>query len=109
MGRRAWPAKTPAPAAAFRQVASYILRMPVEPPTTFADLERQHLEVEVTCQKCGHRAVVDGGAKAIAGRRIAGARFRCSQPGCGGIGLPSIGKQRRWTRRLAEHARTRGR
>jgi hypothetical protein len=88
---------------------SYIHAMPIGSVTTFADLERQQLEVEVVCQKCGHRAVVDAGAKAIAGRRIAGARFRCSQPGCGGIGLPSIGKQRRWPQRLAEHARTRGR
>jgi hypothetical protein len=24
---------------------------------------------------------------------------------CGSVGLPSIGKQRRWTGRLAEHAR----
>jgi hypothetical protein len=81
------------------------------PPTTFGDLARQQLEVEVVCQKCGHRAVVDAGRRGLAERRIAGARFRCSEPGCGGIGLPTIGKvgkQRRWPRRLAEHARSRG-
>lgn len=82
------------------------------PPITFGDLGRQRLEVVVVCQKCGHRAVVDPERAGLAERRVAGARFRCSQPGCGGIGLPTIGepqvrKQRRWKRRLAEHARTR--
>jgi hypothetical protein len=35
--------------------------------------------------------------------RVAGARFRCEQ--CGSVGLPSIGKQRLWQRRAAEHSR----
>jgi hypothetical protein len=80
--------------------------MPIGPVTTFADLVRQHLEVEVVCQKCGHRAVVDPAAHGLAARRVAGARFRCAEPGCGGIGLPSLGPQRRWPGRLARHART---
>jgi hypothetical protein len=73
-------------------------------PTTFAELERQGFEVEVTCQKCGHRSVVDAKSSSLRDLPIAGRRFRCSQPGCGGIGLPTIGKQRAWVRQLAEHA-----
>jgi hypothetical protein len=78
-------------------------------PTTFGELQRQGLEIEVTCQKCGHRAVVDPGSSALRDRPIAGRRFRCSQPGCGGVGLPTIGKQRAWVRRLDRHARNLGR
>ena len=29
------------------------------PPRTFADLEPAGLELEVTCQRCGHVAVID--------------------------------------------------
>ena len=86
-----------------RAQRTYVTRMaPV--PTTFAELDRQGLEIEVTCQKCGHRAVVDAKASSVRDLPIAGRRFRCAQPGCGGIGLPTIGKQRAWVRQLAEHA-----
>ena len=71
--------------------------------TTFGDLARDELAIEVTCSNCGHSRTIDGNAPGLRNRRIAGARFRCEQ--CGSVGLPSIGKQRRWTRRLAEHAR----
>jgi hypothetical protein len=54
--------------------------------------------------------VIDSQGPAVRDRRLAGARFRCRKilpdgTVCGGIGLPSIGKGRRWTQRLAEHAR----
>jgi predicted RNA-binding Zn-ribbon protein involved in translation (DUF1610 family) len=71
--------------------------------TTFGDLARDDLAVEVACPNCGHRKTIDGNAPGLRNRRIAGARFRCEQ--CGSVGLPSIGKQRRWPDRLAEHAR----
>ena len=71
--------------------------------TTFGDLARDELAIEVTCPNCGHSRTIDGNAPRLRNRRIAGARFRCEQ--CGSVGLPSIGKQRRWTGRLAEHAR----
>jgi hypothetical protein len=45
------------------------------PRTTFGDLPRDHLEIEVTCEQCGS------------------------------VGLPTIGKQRRWPDRLADRAR----
>lgn len=75
------------------------------PPRTFADLEPAGLELAVTCQRCGHQAVVDDASPALRHQSIAGRRFRCTD--CGAIGLPSLGK-RRWARQLAEHARTRG-
>ena len=71
--------------------------------TTFGDLARDELAIEVTCPNCGHSRTIDGNAPGLRSRRIAGARFRCEQ--CGSVGLPRIGKQRRWTGRLAEHAR----
>jgi hypothetical protein len=71
--------------------------MPSTPPRTFADLEPAGLELEVTCQRCGHVAVVDDTAPMLRHQRLAGRRFRCAQ--CGAIGLPSLG-----TRRLAQHA-----
>lgn len=71
--------------------------------TAFGDLACDELAIEVTCPNCGHRRVVDGNAPRLRNRRIAGARFRCEA--CGSVGLPSIGKQRRWTGRLADHAR----
>ena len=73
------------------------------PASTFGDLARDELAIEVTCPNCGHSRTIDGNAPGLRNRRIAGARFRCEQ--CGSVGLPSIGKQRRWTGRLAEHAR----
>ena len=77
--------------------------MPIATPlTTFGDLARDQLVVEVACPNCGHRRVIDGNSPRIRNRRVAGARFRCEQ--CGSVGLPSIGKQRRWTRRLSEHS-----
>ena len=79
---------------------------PAAPIVTFAELERRGLEIEVTCQKCGHRSVVNGSAPKLRDLPVAGRRFRCTRPGCGGIGLPTIGKQRLWTQRQAEHARS---
>jgi hypothetical protein len=67
------------------------------PPRTFADLEPAGLEIAVTCQRCGHVAVVDDQAPRLRNQRLAGRRYRCQR--CGAIGLPSLG-----TRRLAEHA-----
>jgi hypothetical protein len=67
------------------------------PPRVFADLEAAGLELEVTCQRCGHVAVVDDKAPRLRNQRLAGRRYRCAE--CGAIGLPSLG-----TRRLAEHA-----
>jgi hypothetical protein len=78
--------------------------MPLATPlTTFGDLARDHLEIEVTCAHCGHRRTIDGASRRLRNRRVAGARFRCEQ--CGSVGLPTIGKQRRGPGRLAEHAR----
>jgi hypothetical protein len=71
--------------------------------TTFGDLARDNLAIEVACLNCGHRKTIDGNAPGLRNRRIAGARFRCEE--CGSVGLPSIGKQRRWPSRLGEHAR----
>ena len=67
------------------------------PPRVFADLEGAGLELEVTCQKCGHWAVVDDTAPRLRHQRLAGRRYRCAQ--CGAIGLPTLG-----TRRLTKHA-----
>jgi hypothetical protein len=80
--------------------------MSTTPTRTFADLERAGLAMEVTCQKCGHRAVIDGSTPALRDKSIAGRRFRCNQPGCGGVGLPEIGPRRRWPERLADHVRS---
>ena len=66
-------------------------------PRTFGDLEPAGLELTVTCQRCGHAAVVDDQAPRLRHQRLAGRRYRCQE--CGAIGLPSLG-----TRRLAEHA-----
>ena len=78
--------------------------MPLATPlTTFGDLARDHLEIEVTCANCGHRRTIDAASPRLRNRKIAGARFRCEQ--CGSVGLPTIGKQRRWPGRLADHAR----
>jgi hypothetical protein len=80
-----------------------------DPPLkTFADLDRRGLEMRVACQKCGHQRVIESGA--LGDRPLAGNRFHCQEimpddKVCGGIGLPSIGKERRWSQRLAEHAR----
>jgi DNA-directed RNA polymerase subunit RPC12/RpoP len=67
------------------------------PPRTFADLEPAGLELEVTCQRCGHVAVVDDTAQRLRNQRPAGRRYRCAE--CGAIDLPSLGPHR-----LAEHA-----
>jgi DNA-directed RNA polymerase subunit RPC12/RpoP len=67
------------------------------PPRVFADLEPAGLELEVTCQRCGHVAVIDDTAPRLRNQRLAGRRYRCAR--CGAIGLPSLG-----TRRLAKHA-----
>lgn len=73
------------------------------PRMTFGELARSQLEIEVTCPNCGHRRLIDGNAPLLRDRKVAGARFRCEQ--CGSVGLPSLGKQRRWPGRLADHAR----
>jgi hypothetical protein len=84
--------------------APHIREMPLATPlTTFGDLARDHLQVEVTCGNCGHRRTIDAASPRLRNRKIAGARFRCEQ--CGSVGLPTIGKQRRWPGRLADHAR----
>lgn len=80
------------------------------PFKTLGDLERQGLELVVTCQKCRHQSLVPTSSAALRGRRLAGQRFRCSEVlasglVCRGIGLPAIQKQRTWIRRQAEHAR----
>lgn len=72
--------------------------------TTFADLDRAGFEIEVTCQKCGQRAVIDARSRPVRDLPVAGRRFRCTQPACGGVGLPTIGKQRAWVAKLSEHA-----
>ena len=83
-------------------------------PATFRELEQQALAIRVTCQRCGHQAIVNPGAPGLRDKRLAGQRFRCTQllpsgKKCGGIGLPSIeesrlGRARRWPGRLAAHA-----
>ncbi len=73
------------------------------PRLTFGELARGQLEIEVTCPNCSHRKVIDGDAPALRDRPVAGARFRCEK--CGSVGLPELGKQRLWTKRLARHAR----
>jgi hypothetical protein len=80
--------------------------MAATPTRTFSDLARAGLAIEVTCQKCGHRAEVDGSAASLRDKAIAGRRYRCAQPGCGGVGLPEIGRQRHWPDRLSEHVRS---
>jgi len=78
--------------------------MPLATPrTTFGDLARDHLEIEVTCAQCGHQRTIDAASPRLRDRKVAGARFRCEH--CGSVGLPTIGKQRRWPGRLANHAR----
>jgi hypothetical protein len=78
--------------------------MPLATPlTTCGDLARDRLEIEVTCAGCGHRRTVDAASPRLRHRKIAGARFRCEQ--CGAVGLPTIGRQRRWPGQLADHAR----
>ena len=64
-------------------------------PRTFGDLERAGLEMAVTCQRCGHQAVVDDTSARLRNQPIAGRRYRCQQ--CGAVGLPSLG-----TRRIAQ-------
>ena len=73
--------------------------------TRFSDLPALGVEVKVTCQKCGNQSIVDGTDPRIRNHRVVGARYRCQVPGCEGIGLPTLGKERRWTQKLAEHAR----
>ena len=73
------------------------------PRMTFGELARDQLEIEVACPNCGHRRLIDGSAPVLRDRKVAGARFRCEQ--CGSVGLPSLGKQRLWTAKLADHAR----
>jgi hypothetical protein len=82
----------------------HIRDMPLATPlTTFGDLARDHLEIEVTCANFGHRRTIEAASPRLRNRKVAAARFRCEQ--CGSVGLPTIGKQRRWPGRLADHAR----
>lgn len=75
------------------------------PARTFADLAREGLEVEVVCQKCGRTSVIDPAAPELRDKRISGRRYRCSAPGCRGIGLPSLRPTKSlWAERLARHA-----
>jgi len=73
------------------------------PRMTFGELAQQQLEIEVTCPNCNHRRLIDGNAAGLRDRPVAGARFRCEK--CGSVGLPELGKQRLWAKRLAKHAR----
>jgi len=62
---------------------------------SFANLERDGLQMEVECQKCGHRSMVDAASSKLRDWPIAGRRYRSSTPGCRGIGLPSIARKQR--------------
>ncbi|HEY2875289.1 MAG TPA: hypothetical protein VGJ56_25405 [Reyranella sp.] len=73
------------------------------PGMTFGQLAQEQLEIEVICPNCNHRRLIDGNAPRLRDRPIAGARFRCEK--CGSVGLPELGKQRLWAKRLARHAR----
>jgi DNA-directed RNA polymerase subunit RPC12/RpoP len=73
------------------------------PRMTFGQLAREQREIEVICPNCSHRRLIDGSAPRLRDRPIAGARFRCEN--CGSVGLPELGKQRLWARRLANYAR----
>jgi len=85
-------------------IAPHIGDMPLATPrTTFGDLARDHLEIEVTCAQCGHQRTIDAASPRLRDRKVAGARFRCEH--CGSVGLPTIGKQRRWPDRFADRAR----
>ena len=80
------------------------------PFETFGDLEQHGLEIEVTCQKCVRKRVIDHRNESLRDWRVAGTRFRCTTVlhggvPCVGIGLLSIGKERRWMHRLAELCR----
>ncbi|MEK7995932.1 MAG: hypothetical protein AAB403_19200 [Planctomycetota bacterium] len=69
--------------------------------TTFGDLARDPLAIEVTCPNYGHKRMLDGNAPHLSKRRAAGARFRCKQ--CGSVGLPSIDKDKLSTRRAQDY------
>jgi hypothetical protein len=67
--------------------SAYIEQMAApSPDRTFGDVGREGFEVEVVCQKCGHQAMIDISSPGIRDQRISGRRYRCSQPGCRGIG-----------------------
>ena len=89
---------------AFPRGIAHVEKMALgNPGLTFGELAREQLEIEVICPNCDHRRLIDGDDPALRHRRVAGARFRCEK--CGSVGLPELGKQRLWARRLAEHAR----
>ena len=71
------------------------------PFRTFGDILAQGLVVDVWCTRCKSWGRADLTGRH--GQRFAGARFRCEQ--CGSVGLPSLGKQRLWPGKLADHAR----
>ncbi len=84
--------------------AGHVQKMALGTPRmTFGQLAREQLEIEVTCPNCNHRRLIDGNAPSLRDRPIAGARFRWEK--CGSVGLPELGKQRLWAKRLARHAR----
>jgi DNA-directed RNA polymerase subunit RPC12/RpoP len=55
-----------------------------------ADLEPAGLEMAVTCQRCGHKAVLDDTDVRLRNQRLAGRRYRCAR--CGAIGLPFLAR-----------------
>ncbi len=68
------------------------------PLTTFGDLARDGMAINVVCSNCSHNDQVDGNAPRVRAKRIGGARFRCKS--CGSSGLPTLGKVRpRWVDR----------
>ena len=73
------------------------------PTTTFGDLAREGLGIEVACTDCGHKQIVEGGTLDLHDRLVSGARFRCA---CGAVGLPTIRRlgERLWSRRLIAEA-----
>jgi hypothetical protein len=87
------PVATPSPRA------RYALAMTDR--TTFADLDARKLELLVTCERCGHRVVVDGARPELRNQPIASQRFRCHAfvdgLKCGGLGLPMLGPRSDWT------------
>ena len=76
-----------------RTTTAHLLAMALGTPRmTFGELASEQLELEVVCPNCNHRRVIDGSAPALREK-------------CGSVGLPELGKQRLWTKRLAKHAR----
>ena len=60
------------------------------PIAMFGDVADAGLAVRVSCRKCYQTRQLDLGSAELRARQIFGARLRCSRPGCGGTGIPSI-------------------